>query len=327
MPGMPAVRERFRHSRLCVGVSLALMTAVAVADESGVSFWLPGQFSSLAAVPGSPGWSLPMIYYHMDADEGASKSFPVGGTIAAGIDAGADLVFIVPTYTLAKPVLGGQMALSLAWAYGDVEVSADATLTGPRGNTLRLNPTDSVTGSADLYPMATLKWNKGTSNYLAYAMGGVPVGSYEVGRLANVSTNHYSIDVGGGYTYFNPQTRWEYSSTMGVTYNFENSDTNYRNGVDSHLDLAMSFFFSPQLMVGAVGYAYYQLSGDSGSGARLGDFKSRVFSIGPQIGAFLGERRVYLNLKGYYEFDAKNRPEGWNAWITLMVPLGPQKKE
>jgi hypothetical protein len=27
----------------------------------------------------------------------------------------------------------------------------------------------------------------------------------------------------------------------------------------------------------------------------------------------------YLNLKGYYEFDAKNRLDGWNAWITLSI--------
>jgi hypothetical protein len=25
----------------------------------------------------------------------------------------------------------------------------------------------------------------------------------------------------------------------------------------------------------------------------------------------------YLNLKGYYEFGHENRPEGWNAWVTL----------
>ena len=31
---------------------------------------------------------------------------------------------------------------------------------------------------------------------------------------------------------------------------------------------------------------YYELSGDSGSGAVLGDFKSRVYSVGPQAGFF-----------------------------------------
>ena len=27
----------------------------------------------------------------------------------------------------------------------------------------------------------------------------------------------------------------------------------------------------------------------------------------------------YLNLKGYCEFAAENRPEGWNAWVTFAI--------
>jgi hypothetical protein len=33
----------------------------------------------------------------------------------------------------------------------------------------------------------------------------------------------------------------------------------------------------------------------------------------------------YLNFKGYKEFDAENRPEGWNFWLTLVIsPAAPQ---
>jgi hypothetical protein len=214
----------------------------------------------------------------------------------------------------------------MAWAYGQTDVSANATLTGPRGNVISVGPSDSTTAGSDLYPMASIKWNKDTSNYMTYAMVGIPVGAYEVGRLANIGTNHYSIDAGGAYTYFNQKSGLEYSSTLGVTYNFQNNDTNYRNGVDSHLDVAVAQFLSPKMFVGLVGYAYYQLNGDGGAGATLGDFKSRTFGIGPQFGTFLGERRIYFNIKGYYEFEAKNRPEGWNAWLTVLIPLGPEKK-
>ena len=35
----------------------ALCSARAQADEGGVSFWLPGQFASFAALPGHPGWA------------------------------------------------------------------------------------------------------------------------------------------------------------------------------------------------------------------------------------------------------------------------------
>jgi hypothetical protein len=159
---------------------------------------------------------------------------------------------------------------------------------------------------------------------MAYTMLGVPVGSYDVGRLANIGTNHWSADAGGGYTYLNNETGREFSVTAGFTYNFENPDTDYRNGNSLHLDWGASQFLSERWHVGLVGYFYRQVTGDSGSGARLGDFESRVGGIGPQAGYLfkMGKRQAYLNLKGYKEFDAKNRPEGWNAALTLVIPMG-----
>jgi hypothetical protein len=42
--------------------------ARSVADEAGVSFWLPGQYGSYAAVPlKKPGWSFESAYYHAKA--------------------------------------------------------------------------------------------------------------------------------------------------------------------------------------------------------------------------------------------------------------------
>lgn len=75
---------------------------------------------------------------------------------------------------------------------------------------------------------------------------------------------------------------------------------------------------------GLVGYFYRQLSGDSGSGALLGDFKSRTNAVGPQVGYFFpfGGGKGYVNLKGYYEFDVSHRTEGWNVWLTIALPLG-----
>jgi hypothetical protein len=33
----------------------------------------------------------------------------------------------------------------------------------------------------------------------------------------------------------------------------------------------------------------------------------------------------YLNVKGYWEFGAEHRPEGWNAWLTFAIsPAEPK---
>src|SRR5262249_53841963 len=68
--------------RLPSGAAIAVFTAASVlasqaalADEGGVSFWLPGFFGSLAAAPQQPGWSLTSIYYH--------PSVSAGGNVAA----------------------------------------------------------------------------------------------------------------------------------------------------------------------------------------------------------------------------------------------------
>jgi len=96
--------------------------------------------------------------------------------------------------------------------------------------------------------------------------------------------------------------------------------------VDAHLDWGVSQFLSPSVQVGAVGYVYDQITGDSGSGAKLGSFESRVIGIGPQIGYLFpaGDMQGYVNLKGYGEFDAHDRASGYNVWLTLSFsPKAP----
>src|SRR5262249_14010866 len=156
----------------------------------------------------------------------------------------------------------------------------------------------------------SLKWNEGVNNFMLYGTGDIPVGDYDEHRLANAGLGHGAIDGGAGYTYFDPKTGHEFSVAAGLTYNLENEHTHYQNGIDAHIDWGASQFLSEQFHLGLVGYYYQQLTGDSGEGATLGDFISSVAGIGPQIGYIFpaGDMEGYVNLKGYYEFEAENRP-------------------
>ena len=173
--------------------------------------------------------------------------------------------------------------------------------------------------------MITLKWHDGVHNWMSYATGDIPVGAYDSNRLANLGIGHGAIDSGGGYTYLNPMTGHEFSGVAGFTYNFKNTDTQYQSGIDFHFDWGASQFLSKQVFVGLVGYAYQQVTPDSGQHPILGPFKSRVVGIGPQIGHIfpIGNMQGYLNLKGYGEFDAANRPSGWNTWLTFAISPEP----
>src|SRR2546430_1589990 len=97
-----------RRSALIVTVLVAsaVLSRAAWADEGGLSFWLPGEYGSLAAVPGVPGWSVGAIYIHPDAKAGGKAVFPQGGQLRAGINGRGDLVPFGPTYVFEEPVLG-----------------------------------------------------------------------------------------------------------------------------------------------------------------------------------------------------------------------------
>jgi hypothetical protein len=334
VPRQTSLRAAAATAVLCAGF-VSAAAPFALADEAGTSFWLPGIFGSLAAAPGQPGWAFASVYYHTSVSAGAdvarARELEIGRfnptlnvTLNATLKANADLALLVPSYTFASPVLGGQLAVQMAAIVGSTNASVNGTLMAslPPFSLVRTDSiSDSVTGFGDLYPRASLKWNFGVNNFMTYITGDIPVGDYSSMRLANLGLGHGAIDGGAGYTYFNPATGHEFSAVTGLTYNFVNPATNYQSGVDWHLDWGASQFVSQQIHIGLVGYVYQQLTADSGQAPILGEFKSRVLGVGPQIGFIfpVGGMQGYLNLKGYKEFAAENRPEGWNAWLTFSI--------
>jgi hypothetical protein len=341
----PMVLRRALVGAFAAACLAVCMPTVATADEGGVSFWLPGFFGSLAATPQQPGWSLTSIYYHTSVSAGAdvarAREFQIGripvnltANVNANLDARADLGLVLPTYTFATPVLGGQLSVGAIGIYGRVDTSLAGTVTGTLATPLGTFPfsrfdsiSDSVSGFGDLLPIATLRWNAGVHNYMTYITGDIPVGVYDSARLSNVGIGHGAIDAGGGYTYFNPQTGHEFSGVLGFTYNFENRSTQYQNGVDMHFDWGASQFLTKQFLIGVVGYVYKEVGCDSGSGDRVGCFQSQVVGAGPQLGFIIPlstTTQGYLNLKSYWEFAAQNRPDGWNAWVTFVISPAQQ---
>jgi hypothetical protein len=315
----------------------------ALADENGISFWLPGMYGSMAATPLSPGLSVASVYYHTSVSASgaaaAQREIAVGRlsrtanlNLDVNLHADVDINIINPIYVVPTPVWGGQLAIGVAGVVGRNKTSVEGTLdasigTLSRGATRTLD--SSVTGFGDLFPQASLRWNMGVHNVMTYVTGDIPVGSYESTRLANLGIGHGAVDAGAGYTYFNPATGREFSAVTGVTYNFKNTSTDYQNGIDWHLDWGVSQFLNKQFFVGAVGYFYAQLTEDSGQAAFLGANQSKVIGIGPQVGLIfpVGDMEGYLNLKGYHEFASYRRPEGWNTWLTFVIsPAPPEPK-
>lgn len=208
-------------------VGLALLPcAGARADEGGVPFWFSGQYASLAAVPATPGWSLPIQGYYYSGDASRDRAMPRGDSFALDVRSRTSLILAQPTYAPDSKLFGGQLAVGVGFGYGTNTTQAGVSVS-PRGT--ELERSDSVTGFTDLYPVASLAWSSGVHNWMTYVTGDIPVGSYDSKRLANIGLGHGAIDAGGGYTYLNQNDGREFSAVLGLTYNLENTSTNYRH--------------------------------------------------------------------------------------------------
>ena len=335
--------------------AVVLGPVLAKADEGGVSLWVPGFFGSLAAAPLQPGWSLTTIYYHSSVSAGGDvavareitlgripTNLNLSTTLSANVNAQVDTDFLVLTYVLPTPFLGGQASFAMLGAYDRVNTSLAAQLSGllsgtamtaggPVSGSLAFSRSDTINslmwGFGDLVPQFSLRWNAGVNNYMVYVTGDVPVGAYDPNRLSNTGLGHGAVDAGFGYTYFNQKTGQEFSGVLGFTYNMTNQSTQYQNGVDMHFDWGISQFVTKQFQVGLAGYAYNEIGCDSGLGNRVGCFQSRVFGVGPQVGFIIPINQTaqgYLNIKGYKEFDSANRPDGWNVWLTFVISPAQQ---
>jgi hypothetical protein len=344
--GRTAAAHR-RTAGISAGVlapAIMLFSQCALADEGGVSFWVPGFFGTLAAAPQQPGWSLANIYYHTSVSAGGNvalaREFQIGqvptnitltARLNASLNATGDLGIVIPTYVFATPVLGGQAAVGLVASYGVVSSTLAGQLsgnfTGPGGGSFPFGPrsdtfSDTTWGFGDLLPMFSLRWNAGVNNYMTYITGDIPVGAYQSTRLSNIGIGHGAIDAGAGYTYFNPATGHELSGVLGFTYNLKDQTTQYQNGTDLHFDWSASQFLTKQVQVGLVGYAYKDIGCDSGSGDHVGCFQSQVFGVGPQFGYVFPLSQTlqgYINLKAYAEFAGSDRATGWNTWLTFAI--------
>lgn len=322
---------------LAIVVSVVTSARPALADQGGISFWVPGLFGSFAASPLAPGLSAATIYYHTSVSASgalaAAKQIEIGKwrpittnlniNQDVNLKAKGDMVFFVPQYVFDTKIFGGQFAVGMTAAFGRTSTTIDGVLSaslGPLTVTRQGSITDSVTGFADLFPQASLRWNSGVHNLMIYGMTNIRVGSYEWTRLANTGFGFNSWDGGLGYTYLDLAKGIEFSATAGLTYNNWNHDTNYKNGLDLHIDFGAAKFLNKQFYVGAVGYIYDQLEPDVGSPAFLGDLKSRVYAVGPQLGYLFQpspDIQGLLAVKGYYEFDPEYRADGWNVFVTL----------
>jgi hypothetical protein len=302
--------------------SVLLAGRSAVAVESATGFYLLGSKGSMAGFTPPPGTYFQDIKYYYAGSLGLNV---LNGVLLTDVDAKA--YFELPTllWIAPRPVLGGNVGLGVIVPVGwkDIRASAELNLPPPLGIVVNANIQSDDTAFGDPVLTALIGWHSGNWHWNLSTLVNVPVGFWELRNPSNIGFNRWGIDVSGAATWLDPKRGLEVSGAAGVTFNFENPDTDYKSGSEFHLEFAVVQSLRKDLGIGIAGYHYRQLTGDSGSGARLGPFKGEVTAIGPVLNYnFLaGKTPISTSLRWLHEFDAENRAEGEAAFLTVTVPL------
>jgi hypothetical protein len=294
---------------------LALFASNGDAAEGGYSNYIPGTYGDFAmAVEPETRLTLrnDIYYYTADGD----------GSIRSGrIEAEADLTFTLNmTTVLYKPgveLLGAQYAFGVLVPVVRADIEAGITV----GN-FNVGVQDDTTGLGDvtLVPLM-LFWNRGNlhTSFAHYII--TPTADYDDANLANAGLNYWSFDTDFALTHLNMETGREFSMNVGHIYNTENSDTDYQTGQELHLDAVFNQFFSDSFAVGVHGFYLKQITGDSGDGASLGDFKGEAAGIGPALlwSTQVGKKDVSFIAKWLHEFHAERRIKGDHFFMSFAL--------
>jgi hypothetical protein len=323
-------RQQFRRSCIA-GASTAVLCAAfaaapAWATENGASVYLLGTGGPGAAVlPPIQGVFFVNTVYGYQGKIGGEKPFQLGGNVVANVDAKivADFATFlwVPTTNFGG---GATLAFGAIVPFGEPDVNVSAIISGPRGRSRSLSTSDSAFVLGDPLVMATLGWTRGKWSVQAADLTNIPAGDYRKGEIANLAFHRWANDFSLATTWHDTDAGWDVSGKAGLTFNGQNDVTQYRTGTEFHAEASIEKIFSPTWSLGVQGFYFQQVTGDSGSGAGLGEFKGEDSGIG-LTGAYnfkiADKIPVTLRLHAITEFNVKNRLEGNSVFLDLTMPL------
>jgi hypothetical protein len=313
-----------------IACGMALATT-ATAEEAGSAHYLPGATASFVdAFPGKPGAIAALnCFTYYDASAPINRALPIGGLLASAVDATVYADTVAALYQAPWEVLGAGLAFGVAVPYVWMEVEGQAQRIGPGGvpgPVFRQRDTASGVGDLTMYPFM-LGWTDILPDLKLDTRLGIyaPTGNYEQGRLANVGKNYWTFEPGVMASWLSSKIGTEISVYAGVDFNTTNEATDYQSGTSLHFDATLAQhlpLLGGFIGVGANAFYYEQISGDSGSGARLGDFEGRTAGIGPVVSYAhkLGESTdLVTELKWLPELDTNKRMEGDFVWFKLAL--------
>jgi hypothetical protein len=219
-------------------------------------------------------------------------------------------------------IFGGTPGLAAVAALVGFRNTVQTASTNSLGVTNLTTSTGEVTSVSDTYFTALLGWEAGEHHWNVTVTGFAPTGNYDPNRLAQTGLNRPGLDFRGAYTFLS-QTGTEITGALGMTFNANNTATNYQSGDELHFEWALNQHLPSGLALGVGGYYYQQVTNDHGVGDAYGPFRGRVAAVGPLVAYTFtaGAQQVSLSGRWFHEFDVQNRVRGDAIFGVLSFPL------
>ncbi len=300
---------------LIAAILLLFLVNNTQAAEGAASNYFPGAYGSLlvamAPEPGPVAVSLNLFF------KGKTDFAVRQGRLDTDLTATAFYTLAQGLYVWDVPESGGRFAFGAYVPYGYSRVKGDVTT---KLGVFRFDEAVDGVGDIGIIPVSYY-WNTGNFHINFYELVIAPTGKYEIDKEVFVGRNYWSFDTVLAATWFDPNMGTELSAAGGIMVNSKNNATDYKTGTEFHLDLTANQFVTEELALGLRGYVYQQLTGDSGSGALLGDFKGESIGGGFGLSWVPAEMGGKLAITGSWLRDlrAKRRLKADYASVSIAM--------
>ena len=301
--------------------ALVLSTLAVVAEEGASGHYSPGGTADFAdALPGYPSFEYENTFTYYNGSAEAGRHFPITGRIALNLEATSYTESSFLLWETPLKVFGGYYNVFASIPYTWLTISGDL-----QAGARTVHTTDSVSGLGDIYfaPVA-VGWKNGDLLWDARFGIYAPTGEFDKTSLANPGLGYWTFEPEVTLSWLSSKIGTEVSVFVGLDLNTENTATNYTSGDILHIDFTVAQhlpLLGGSIGVGANGYWYRQITGDSGSGAVLGPFEAEEVGIGPVISysRTMGKTALVIDVKWLPQVGVENTTKGNYVWAKVSL--------
>ncbi|MDD5084506.1 MAG: transporter [Candidatus Omnitrophica bacterium] len=314
-----AENSAFFIAVLLMSLFAAGLPDTALAAEGGSGLYLLGYRVLLPGIMPEPGLYLRNDFYWYDASAGAVITEADEINLNGDLETFADLITV--SYVLpALKILDANYSIALIIPMARAKMGGDIKIAGQIVD----NGVAKTSGGGDLcFTPASFGWHWNDLHCIAALSMFFPTGEYSKNKDITIGKNRFALDPNVALTWLDTKRGHELSAALGYTVNRANRATDYKTGDELHLDFTAAQHFPCGLALGAGGYYYQQITGDSGDGALMGSSRGRVVALGPVVSysTKVKGHDIGLSFKYFREFADENRWAGNAFFLTLTAKL------